>query len=136
MSRRRKRHRGCLILALLIIVLLAIAGYVFSHMDDIAQMAGRAVVKRGVVEVVTSISGQDVDIDGLMEQMEPEDAQQLEDIIDSYADPAAIAEAAEILQSQDMQAAQQYLMEQVDEGDIQKLQELYEKYKDQIPTGQ
>ena len=120
---------------MLVLLLVLIVGGIWIAHGLISQGKGGA-VKEAVMETVTrkiveeaasAATGQNVDLDVLEEQMEPEDAQKLDRIIDKYAESGLVQEAAEQFTTGGAAAAAG-LADQIDASDTAELAELYNKY--------
>ena len=103
--------------------------------NPVTKTVNREATKKAVETVIQKETGTDVTISEVKEQMSEEDGQELEEIIDKYADEGIVSEALEVYQSNngDIQATASEMKDKVSDEDKARLYELYQKYGDKIP---
>lgn len=149
MSRRKKKKGGCgscLVTAILLLVLIlggaAMIGYMLFtgngvNSNPVTQSINREVTKKAVDTVIQKELGEDTSLDKIKEQMSDEDQEDLDQVINKYADEGLISEAVNLYQANggDIMATARELRDKVSAEDMQKLEELYKKYSTGVLTG-
>ncbi len=102
--------------------------------NPVTQTVNREVTKKAVETVIQKETGTDLTIDEIKEQMTEEDAEELDGIINKYADDGIISEALEIYNANngDVQATVDSLKDKVSDEDLIVLYGFYTKYGEEI----
>ncbi len=102
--------------------------------NPVTQTVNREVTRKAVETVIQKETGTDITINEIKEQMSEEDAEELDDIINKYADDGIISEALEIYKTNngDAQATADALKDKVSEKDMIRMYELYSKYGEDV----
>lgn len=109
------------------------SGTASSETPTLQQQVTRYATKKAVEAAISSATGTDVSIDELEENMSTEDAEELEGIINKYADNGTVLEAAkEIANNSGNVTEALESLDSVDQEDLEKLYELYEQYGDSL----
>ena len=145
MKKRRKKKKGSraaaivVLLILFILVSAGILGYMVftgngTDSNPVVQAVNREVTKKAVETVIAKETGTDVTIEKVKEQMSEEDAKELEETLNRYADEGIVQEAISTYRENggDLQETARSLQDRVSEEDMARLRELYDKYKDQV----
>lgn len=133
MSKRRRKKKNPLftVLKVFIIVMIIVIIGMFSY-SKIKKAAETKLTEIAINQVIKQQTGEDVDVQKVIDQMSEEDAQTANELIDKYATDDTISDVVSEYQSGDMSAVESYLKENVDSSDVDQLTELYEKYKDSV----
>lgn len=133
MSKRRRKKKNPLftVLKVFIIVMIIVIIGMFSY-GKIKKAAETKLTEIAINQVIKQQTGEDVDVQKVIDQMSEEDAQTANELIDKYATDDTISNVVSEYQSGDMSAVESYLKENVDSSDVDQLTELYEKYKDSV----
>ena len=102
--------------------------------NPVTQTVNREVTRKAVETVIQKETGTDITINEIKEQLSEEDAEELDDIINKYADDGIISEALEIYKTNngDAQATADALKDKVSEKDMIRMYELYSKYGEDV----
>ena len=143
MAKRRKRSSGTGFLLVIIIaaVLISVALLAFMvitgngvNSNPVTQTVNREITKKAVETVIQKETGSDITLDEIKGQMSEEDAEEVDIIINQYADQGLLSEALSIYKANggDVNATADAMKDKVSEEDMARLYELYEKYGDKI----
>ena len=143
MAKRRKSSSGTGFLLVIIIaaVLISVALLAFMvitgngvNSNPVTQSVNREITKKAVETVIQKETGSDITLDEIKGQMSEEDAEEVDIIINQYADQGLLSEALSIYKANggDVNATADAMKDKVSEEDMARLYELYEKYGDKI----
>ncbi len=143
MSGRRKKgsSTGFLLIIIIAAVLLSVALLAFMvitgngvNSNPVTQKVNREITKKAVETVIQKETGTDKTIDDIKSQMSEEDAEEVDIIINQYADQGLLSEALEIYKNNggDIKATAEAMKDKVSAEDMARLYELYEKYGETI----
>ena len=143
MSGRRKKgsSTGFLLIIIIAAVLLSVALLAFMvitgngvNSNPVTQKVNRESTKKAVETVIQKETGTDKTIDDIKSQMSEEDAEEVDIIINQYADQGLLSEALEIYKNNggDIKATAEAMKDKVSAEDMARLYELYEKYGETI----
>ncbi len=134
--KKRKKH-----VALLAVTGILVVGAVvlFAGRDTIekqikakaAMEIGKKVFEQQLSKTI-NVSGQQIDVSDVVDNMEQADVEQLTGIAQKYISPENLKQAAEMAASGDVQGLAGLANEQVSDADRAQLEALYEKYKNQL----
>ena len=102
--------------------------------NPVTQKVNREVTKKAVEKVIQEETGSDVTLDKAKERMTEEEAEEVDDIVNKYADQGILAEALEIYKANggDVDATAMAMKDKVSPEDMARLYELYAKYGDEL----
>ncbi len=136
MSRRRKKKKSYVGKTIFCIILIIIGAAIIYSLfkDPVKKSVQKSVTKVAIEQVIKSETGEDVDIDSVMDTMDEEDESACQEIIDKYSSSDTISEAASVYKSSggDLSEVKSYLKDEVSTEDMAKLKELYYKYQDEV----
>lgn len=141
MARRSGNGTGTLLVVIIAavlasVVLLACMVFTGTGVDSnpVTKTVNREVTKKAAEAVIQKETGTDVTFDEIKEEMSEEDAEELDDIVNKYADEGILSEALEIYGSNggDFAKTADALRDKISDKDIARIREMYEKYGDQI----
>ncbi|MBR2186412.1 MAG: hypothetical protein IJ857_03650 [Lachnospiraceae bacterium] len=142
MSKRKKSDNTGVLLVITIAAVLTsvilLAFMVFTgngvNSNPVTQTVNREITKKAVEKVIQEETGSDITIDKAKEKMTEEDAEEVDDIVNKYADQGILAEAMEIYKANggDVNATAIAMKDKVSAEDMARLYELYAKYGDEL----
>ena len=143
MAKRRKGSpvTGILLIIIIIAVLASVALLAFMvitgngvNSNPVTQTVNREITKKAVDTVIQKETGKDITLDEIKGQMSEEDAEEVDSIVNKYADEGLLAEALEIYNANggDLKATAEKLKDRVSAEDMARLYELYDKYGDDM----
>ena len=142
MSKRKKSsNTGFLLVITIAAVLISVGLLAFMvisgngvNSNPVTQKVNREVTKKAVEKVIQEETGSDVTLDKAKEKMTEEEAEEVDDIVNKYADQGILAEALEIYKANggDVDATAMAMKEKVSPEDMARLYELYAKYGDEL----
>ena len=142
MSKRKKSDNTGFLLVITIAAVLTsvilLAFMVFTgngvNSNPVTQTVNREITKKAVEKVIQEETGSDITIDKAKEKMTEEDAEEVDDIVNKYADQGILAEAMEIYKANggDVNATAIAMKDKVSAEDMARLYELYAKYGDEL----
>lgn len=139
--KREKNNTGFLMVVTITAVLASVillAFMVFTgtgvNSNPVTQKVNREVTKKAVEKVIQEETGSDVTLDKAKEKMTEEEAEEVDDIVNKYADQGILAEALEIYKANggDVDATAMAMKDKVSPEDMARLYELYAKYGDEL----
>ena len=142
MSKRKKNDNTGFLLVITIAAVLTsvilLAFMVFTgngvNSNPVTQTVNREITKKAVEKVIQEETGSDITLDKAKEKMTEEDAEEVNDIVNKYADQGILAEAMEIYKANggDVNATAIAMKDKVSAEDMARLYELYAKYGDEL----
>lgn len=142
MSKRKKNDNTGFLLVITIAAVLTsvilLAFMVFTgngvNSNPVTQTVNREITKKAVEKVIQEETGSDITLDKAKEKMTEEDAEEVDDIVNKYADQGILAEAMEIYKANggDVNATAIAMKDKVSAEDMARLYELYAKYGDEL----
>ena len=142
MSKRKKNDNTGFLLVITIAAVLTsvilLAFMVFTgngvNSNPVTQTVNREITKKAVEKVIQEETGSDITLDKAKEKMTEEDAEEVGDIVNKYADQGILAEAMEIYKANggDVNATAIAMKDKVSAEDMARLYELYAKYGDEL----
>ena len=142
MSKRKKSDNTGFLLVITIAAVLTsvilLAFMVFTgngvNSNPVTQTVNREITKKAVEKVIQEETGSDITLDKAKEKMTEEDAEEVDDIVNKYADQGILAEAMEIYKANggDVNATAIAMKDKVSAEDMARLYELYAKYGDEL----
>ena len=142
MSTRQKNDNTGFLLVITIAAVLTsvilLAFMVFTgngvNSNPVTQTVNREITKKAVEKVIQEETGSDITLDKAKEKMTEEDAEEVDDIVNKYADQGILAEAMEIYKANggDVNATAIAMKDKVSAEDMARLYELYAKYGDEL----
>ncbi len=134
MARRRKKSFAQKMLPVYIILLgiIAVCVVILLKKDAISSKAKQVVIEKAAEQVIQSQTGSSVSISEMKKQMEPADAEEVDSLMQKYAEGDTISECANLYKSGGIDAVKEYMQTEVDPADAARLQELYQKYGDTL----
>ena len=142
MSKRKKNDNTGFLLVITIAAVLTsvilLAFMVFTgngvNSNPVTQTVNREITKKAVEKVIQEETGSDITLDKAKEMMTEEDAEEVDDIVNKYADQGILAEAMEIYKANggDVNATAIAMKDKVSAEDMARLYELYAKYGDEL----
>lgn len=129
-SSRNKSYVGRITFLVIVLILLMII-LIMLLKGSIQDTVAKKVTETAVEKIISSQTGEDVDLGKIKESMSEEDAQEFEHLMEEYATSENVGEAVDTLKNSDgdLNAVKDALSDKVSEEDMQKLAELYKKYK-------
>ncbi len=142
MSKKKKNDNTGFLLVITIAAVLTsvilLAFMVFTgngvNSNPVTQTVNREITKKAVEKVIQEETGSDITLDKAKEKMTEEDAEEVDDIVNKYADQGILAEAMEIYKANggDVNATAIAMKDKVSAEDMARLYELYAKYGDEL----
>ncbi|MCR4654666.1 MAG: hypothetical protein K5770_00325 [Lachnospiraceae bacterium] len=141
-KRRKSGSKAGIFIFIIIIVIIASAGLLAYIVlsgkgvdsNPVAKSVNRVVTKKAVDAVIRQETGEDITLDEIKAQMSTEDAEEVDSILNKYADEGLLSEAAAIYKANggDIGATASAVKDKVSDEDIDKLYELYKKYAEDL----
>ena len=105
-----------------------------DSITPLIDAVSQKITEKAVEHYLSDATGENIDLNAIRESMDPEDAAQLDQILDGYASSGLLTEAVNSFTENggDVSAVAEELASQVDPSDVEALTDLYEKYKDQL----
>ena len=105
-----------------------------DSITPLIDAVSQKITEKAVEHYLSDATGENIDLNAIRESMDPEDAAQLDQILNGYASSGLLTEAVNSFTENggDVSAVAEELASQVDPSDVEALTDLYEKYKDQL----
>ena len=142
MSKRKQRSNTGFLLVITITAVLAsvilLAFMVFTgtgvNSNPVTQTVNREITKKAVEKAIQEETGSDLTLEEVKDKMAEEDAEEVDDIVNKYADRGILAEALEVYKANggDVNATAMAMKDKVSAEDMARLYELYAKYGDEL----
>lgn len=150
--RKRRKKRGSTLghiyrfLVVLAILFLTFIGYLYltgrvAVNGGTVEDAKKTVVKKAVTTMIEreikSQTGENVDLEAVKEQMEPEDQEKVDELLDKYSDEDVVKDVISAYKDSDgdLMEVKDSISGMVDEEDMEEMRRLYEKYADSFDGG-
>ncbi|MCR4590927.1 MAG: hypothetical protein K5668_08915 [Lachnospiraceae bacterium] len=139
MAKRAGKKNGTGILLVIIIAavlasVVLLAFMVFTgtgvNSNPVTQKVNREVTKKAAETIIQKELGTNVTYDEVRQQMSEEDAEEMDTIVNKYADEGILAEAMRIYSENggDLGSTADALKGKISEEDMARIRELYQKY--------
>ena len=102
--------------------------------NPVTKKVTREVTKKAAETIIQKETGTDLTLNEIKEEMSEEDAEDLDSIVNKYADEGILSDAIEIYGANggDFKATADSLKDKISDEDISRIYELYRKYGDEL----
>lgn len=143
MAKRRKRssNTGFLLVIIIAAVLASVALLAYMvitgngvNSNPVTRTVNREITKKAVETIIQKETGTDLSLDDIKSEMSEEDAEEVDTIVNKYADSGLLSEAISLYNEndRDIKATAAAMKDKVSAEDMAKLYELYAKYGQDI----